>query len=158
VNTTALIRQPESFFIAAHTATCIAALQGESDAIESEDAECYAVKLHELLSNIREDLRQVGCFGRFLCFIFMFDFSLGCVLLVQPTLPIIVVQIWSTSTNLNFVEEVRAATLQVAEADEYTTSVDAKGLELRVDNLHLSLEAQITLGGMLCSAAQRILA
>ncbi|KAM0025071.1 putative sialate O-acetylesterase domain, SGNH hydrolase superfamily [Helianthus debilis subsp. tardiflorus] len=96
--------------------------QGESDATEA-DAGLYKVRMENLIHNIRSDLGL-------------------------PSLPIIQVAI--ASGNEKYIEVVRAA--QKAIDLPNVVCVDAKGLELKEDNLHLTTEAQVQLGHMLADA------
>ncbi|KAL1342875.1 hypothetical protein HN51_029351 [Arachis hypogaea] len=96
--------------------------QGESDTSSEEDAEAYKVNMENLIQNVRQDLNL-------------------------PSLPIIQVAIASGS---EYMEKVREA--QKAIDISNVMCVDAKGLQLKEDNLHLTTEAQVQLGQMLAEA------
>ncbi|MED6159212.1 hypothetical protein PIB30_040234 [Stylosanthes scabra] len=96
--------------------------QGESDTSSEEDAEAYKVNMENLIHNVRQDLNL-------------------------PSLPIIQVAIGSGS---EYMEKVREA--QKAIDISNVICVDAKGLQLKEDNLHLTTEAQVQLGQMLAHA------
>ncbi|XLR01997.1 hypothetical protein S83_068195 [Arachis hypogaea] len=96
--------------------------QGESDTSSEEDAEGYKVNMENLIQNVRQDLNL-------------------------PSLPIIQVAIASGS---EYMEKVREA--QKAIDISNVMCVDAKGLQLKEDNLHLTTEAQVQLGQMLAEA------
>ncbi|KAB1208849.1 hypothetical protein CJ030_MR6G011285 [Morella rubra] len=94
--------------------------QGESDTVSEEDAKSYKAKLQRLFLNLRHDLQS-------------------------PTLPIIQVALASGSGV--FIDTVREAQLGIDLLNLRT--VDAKGLPLQPDTLHLSTPAQVRLGEML---------
>ncbi|RZB43674.1 putative carbohydrate esterase [Glycine soja] len=96
--------------------------QGESDAINEEDAAAYKVNMETLIHNVRQDLNL-------------------------PSLPIIQVALASGS---DYIEKVREA--QKAIDLPNVICVDAKGLQLMEDNLHLTTESQIQLGHKLAEA------
>ncbi|KAK9112662.1 hypothetical protein Scep_020181 [Stephania cephalantha] len=98
--------------------------QGESDSYTREDAEGYKGKMEELVKNVRADLGL-------------------------PLLPIVQVAIVSGG-DAAYVETVREA--QLGMRVENAVCVDAKGLDLKKDNLHLTTEAQVKLGAMLAEA------
>ncbi|KAI3761140.1 hypothetical protein L1987_51548 [Smallanthus sonchifolius] len=97
--------------------------QGESDTVSEVDARMYKRRLLNLFSNLRADLGS-------------------------PLLPIVYVAI--TSGQGSYVETVRKAELGIKL--EKVRCVDAKGLPLLQDNLHLSTQAQVRLGQMLADA------
>ncbi|XP_076942784.1 putative carbohydrate esterase At4g34215 [Bidens hawaiensis] len=97
--------------------------QGESDAMTEYDAECYKANMENLIQNIRSDLGL-------------------------PSLPIIQVAI--ASGDEKYMEVVRKA--QKAIDLPNVVCVDAKGLELKEDNLHLTTAAQVQLGHLLADA------
>ncbi|XP_076886034.1 putative carbohydrate esterase At4g34215 [Bidens hawaiensis] len=97
--------------------------QGESDTSLEADAECYKSKMESLIQNIRSDLGL-------------------------PSLPIIQVAI--ASGDEKYTEAVRTA--QKAIDLPNVVCVDAKGLELKEDNLHLTTAAQVQLGHLLADA------
>ncbi|RDX82574.1 putative carbohydrate esterase, partial [Mucuna pruriens] len=96
--------------------------QGESDAINEVDAAAYKVNMETLIHNVRQDLNL-------------------------PVLPIIQVALASGS---DYIEKVREA--QKAIDLPNVICVDAKGLQLKEDNLHLTTESQVQLGHMLAEA------
>ncbi|KAK8477670.1 hypothetical protein V6N13_085641 [Hibiscus sabdariffa] len=96
--------------------------QGESDTSSHHDAEAYKGNMERLIHNVREDLGL-------------------------PSLPIIQVAIASGG---EYMEKVREAQLGIDLPN--VTCVDAKGLPLKEDNLHLTTEAEVSLGRMLADA------
>ncbi|KAK9054311.1 hypothetical protein SSX86_025389 [Deinandra increscens subsp. villosa] len=97
--------------------------QGESDTVSEVDARMYKRRLVNLFANLRADLGS-------------------------PLLPIVHVAI--TSGQGPYVETVRKAQLGIKLPK--VRCVDAKGLPLLQDNLHLSTPAQVRLGRMLADA------
>ncbi|KAK6916400.1 Sialate O-acetylesterase domain [Dillenia turbinata] len=97
--------------------------QGESDTGSQADAEAYKGKMENLIHNVREDLGL-------------------------PSLPVIQVAI--ASGDERYIEKVREA--QKAIDLPNAVCVDAKGLPLKEDNLHLTTEAQVQLGHILADA------
>lgn len=97
--------------------------QGESDTVNELDARMYGRRLINLFNNLRADLGS-------------------------PLLPIVHVAI--TSGQGPYVETVRKA--QLGLKLKKMRCVDAKGLQLLPDNLHLSTGAQVRLGRMLANA------
>ncbi|XP_071691719.1 probable carbohydrate esterase At4g34215 [Rutidosis leptorrhynchoides] len=98
--------------------------QGESDTSSKHVAESYKSNMENLIRNVRSDLGL-------------------------PSLPIIQVAI-ASGTDAKLVEVVREA--QKAIDLPNVVCVDAKGLELKEDNLHLTTTAQVQLGHMLADA------
>nr|XP_023886850.1 probable carbohydrate esterase At4g34215 [Quercus suber]POE68060.1 putative carbohydrate esterase [Quercus suber] len=98
--------------------------QGESDTQQQTDARLYKRRLKRLFTNIRADLNS-------------------------PNLQIIQVALASGYNN-TLKEIVRAAQLGIDLPDLQT--VDAKGLPLEQDHLHLSTAAQVRVGKMLANA------
>ncbi|TYH65012.1 hypothetical protein ES332_D06G026600v1 [Gossypium tomentosum] len=94
--------------------------QGESDTENQQDAELYKDKLKRFFNDLRFDLKT-------------------------PKLPII--QVALASGPGAYIEEVREAQLKTDMA--YVKCVDAKGLPLGPDGLHLTTSSQVTLGQML---------
>ncbi|KAD2393128.1 hypothetical protein E3N88_40105 [Mikania micrantha] len=94
--------------------------QGETDASSKHDAEAYKSNMENLIHNVRSDLGL-------------------------PSLPIIHVAI--ASGEGKYTEVVREAQKSINLAN--VVCVDAKGLELKDDHLHLTTEAQVQLGHML---------
>ncbi|OMO63283.1 hypothetical protein COLO4_32601 [Corchorus olitorius] len=97
--------------------------QGESDTLTQEDAEAYKGNMETLIHNVREDLGL-------------------------PSLPIIQVAI--VSGDEKYIEKVREAQFGINLPN--VLCVDAKGLPLKEDNLHLTTEAQVKLGQILADA------
>lgn len=96
--------------------------QGESDT-SKDAAELYKGNMERLIRNVRSDLQL-------------------------PSLPIIQVAI--ISGDGSYVETVRE--VQLGLQVENAVCVDAKGLQLKDDNLHLTTEAHVHLGKMLADA------
>ncbi|KAF7840782.1 putative carbohydrate esterase [Senna tora] len=97
--------------------------QGESDASSEVDAESYKANMEKLIHNVREDLNL-------------------------PSLPII--QVALASGDEKYMEKVREAQKSINISN--VVCVDAKGLELKEDHLHLTTHAQVLLGHMLADA------
>ncbi|KAJ6796307.1 putative carbohydrate esterase [Iris pallida] len=97
--------------------------QGESDTLSAEAAEGYKGKMEKLIEDLRSDLGL-------------------------PSLPFIQVAIASGSEP--WIDKVREA--QFAIDMPNVVCVDAKGLPLNEDRLHLSTQAQVLLGNMLAEA------
>ncbi|OVA02061.1 protein of unknown function DUF303 [Macleaya cordata] len=97
--------------------------QGESDTVIREDAEIYGENLKKLVLNLRDDLQL-------------------------PMLPFI--QVALASGLGQFVGIVRKAQLDVELTN--VRCVDATGLPLGSDGLHLTTQAQVHLGHMLAKA------
>eukprot|EP00262_Sarcandra_glabra_P004989 TRINITY_DN16226_c0_g1_i1.p1 TRINITY_DN16226_c0_g1~~TRINITY_DN16226_c0_g1_i1.p1 ORF type:complete len:256 (+),score=28.26 TRINITY_DN16226_c0_g1_i1:94-861(+) len=97
--------------------------QGESDTSSSNAADSYKHNMEKLIGDIRADLQS-------------------------PSLPIIQVAIASGDEPL--MEKVREAQLGIKLPN--VACVDAKGLQLKEDHLHLTTEAQVQLGNMLADA------
>lgn len=96
--------------------------QGESDTSTQHDAEAYKANMESLIHNVRLDLQS-------------------------PSLPIIQVAI---ASGEKYMETVREAQKSIDLPN--VVCVDAKGLKLGPDNLHLTTEAQVQLGHMLADA------
>ena len=95
--------------------------QGESDALQEKDAVSYERKLIQLIQNIRRDL--------------------------GPGVPMILVAISGSSSILPFQEQIRQVIFRMPSVfDANIRVVDASGLELMEDGLHLSSNAQFVLG------------
>ncbi|XP_010271059.1 PREDICTED: probable carbohydrate esterase At4g34215 [Nelumbo nucifera] len=94
--------------------------QGESDTSSQHDADSYKSNMEKFILDVRADLQS-------------------------PSLPVIQVAI--ASGDGRFIEKVREAQLGIKLPNVYC--VDAKGLTLKEDNLHLTTEAQVLLGNML---------
>ncbi|KAG2704591.1 hypothetical protein I3760_05G010700 [Carya illinoinensis] len=97
--------------------------QGESDTYHQHDAEAYQGRMEILINNVREDLGL-------------------------PLLPIIQVAI--VSGDGRYIEKVRESQLRINLPK--VVCIDAKGLELKGDHLHLTTESQVRLGHMLAEA------
>ncbi|KAL0387042.1 UNVERIFIED_CONTAM: putative carbohydrate esterase [Sesamum radiatum] len=97
--------------------------QGESDTSSQEDVESYKENMETLICNVRADLNL-------------------------PSLPLIQVAI--ASGDAKYLEKIRE--IQKGIDLPNVVCVDAKGLQLKEDNLHLTTEAQVLLGHMLADA------
>ncbi|KAM1106381.1 hypothetical protein ACFX13_003304 [Malus domestica] len=97
--------------------------QGESDTSTQHDADAYEGNMVKLIENVRQDLDL-------------------------PWLPIIQVAI--VSGDNKYMEKVREAQLGMEIPN--VVCVDAKGLELKDDHLHLTTKSQVQLGHMLADA------
>ncbi|RWR81406.1 putative carbohydrate esterase [Cinnamomum micranthum f. kanehirae] len=97
--------------------------QGESDTLSRHDAQCYKANMEKLIRHVRDHLRS-------------------------PSLPFIQVALASGDTHS--IDMVREAQLGINLPN--VVCVDAKGLPLNEDNLHLTTEAQVELGNMLADA------
>ncbi|GLU04214.1 hypothetical protein SLE2022_213730 [Rubroshorea leprosula] len=97
--------------------------QGESDTVNREDAELYKGRLEMFFTNLRSDLQA-------------------------PSLPIF--QVALASGKGPYIHMVREAQLGIDLPNVH--HVDAKGLPLEPDGLHLSTPAQVTLGEKLADA------
>ncbi|XVF36341.1 hypothetical protein REPUB_Repub19eG0050100 [Reevesia pubescens] len=100
--------------------------QGETDTINQEDAELYKGRLQSFFNDLRSDLQA-------------------------PILPIF--QVALASGKGLYIEEVREAQLNIGLLN--VKCVDAKGLPLEPDGLHLTTPAQVRLGEMLADAFLR---
>ncbi|PQQ05446.1 putative carbohydrate esterase [Prunus yedoensis var. nudiflora] len=98
--------------------------QGESDTANGEDAKSYKNRVETFFGDVRMDLQS-------------------------PALPIIQVAL-ASGEEAAFIEIVREAQLGVDFLNVRT--VDAKGLPLEPDGLHLTTPAQVRLGQMLAAA------
>ncbi|CAN4115160.1 unnamed protein product [Withania somnifera] len=97
--------------------------QGESDAVDLEDAKLYKGRLKKFFKHVRKDLQL-------------------------PTLPI--VQVALATAPGPFMEVIRKAQLGIKLPN--VRCVDAKGLPTGPDLLHLTTPAQVQLGQMLADA------
>ncbi|GAV70474.1 DUF303 domain-containing protein [Cephalotus follicularis] len=97
--------------------------QGESDTVNKEDAELYKGRLEKFFMDLRGDLQD-------------------------PLLPII--QVTLASGQGPYINIVREAQLGIDLLDVHC--VEAKGLPLEPDGLHLTTQAQVRLGGLLADA------
>ncbi|KAK9667110.1 hypothetical protein RND81_14G233800 [Saponaria officinalis] len=97
--------------------------QGESDCLKECDVVVYKERMEKFVSDVREDL-------------------------CLPLLPII--QVALASGDAKYIERIREAQLGITLPN--VVCVDAKGLKLNHDNLHLTTEAQVQLGHMLADA------
>ncbi|CAA0826463.1 Probable carbohydrate esterase [Striga hermonthica] len=97
--------------------------QGESDTASQQDVDSYKDNLEALIHNVRADLDL-------------------------PSLPFIQVAI--ASGDEKFLEKIREIQKGIDLPD--VVCVDAKGLALKEDNLHLTTEAQVELGRKLADA------
>ncbi|PPS07560.1 hypothetical protein GOBAR_AA13086 [Gossypium barbadense] len=97
--------------------------QGETDTIYKQDVELYQGRLKRFFNDLRSDLQA-------------------------PRLPIF--QVVLASGQGRYIEEVREAQLKLELP--YVENVDAKGLPLEPDGLHLTTPSQVRLGDMLAHA------
>ncbi|GKV10284.1 hypothetical protein SLEP1_g21675 [Rubroshorea leprosula] len=97
--------------------------QGESDTVRKEDAEAYKGNMEKLISDLRSDL------------------NLPSLLFIQVAL---------ASGQGKFIEIVRNAQLQINLPN--VKCVDAKGLPLEQDNVHLTTASEVQLGLKLAQA------
>lgn len=97
--------------------------QGESDTLNLHHAQSYQTRLHNFFSHVRDDLQS-------------------------PLLPII--QVALASGMGPYIEIVRQAQLSIDLLNLRT--VDAHGLPLQPDGLHLSTPAQVHLGQLMANA------
>ncbi|KAK4390513.1 putative carbohydrate esterase [Sesamum angolense] len=103
--------------------------QGESDTVSHEDAKLYKRRLVKFFTDVRSDL-------------------------LSPVLPVI--QVALASGEGPYVDVVRKAQLEIDLPN--VKCVDAKGLQLQPDGLHLSTAAQVTVGRMMADAFLQIMA
>ncbi|PIN13508.1 hypothetical protein CDL12_13866 [Handroanthus impetiginosus] len=103
--------------------------QGESDTENHEDARLYKRRLEKFFTDVRSDL-------------------------LSPVLPVIQVALASGSGP--YVEKIRKAQMEIDLPN--VKYVDAKGLQLEPDRLHLTTAAQVELGRMLADAFPHIMA
>ncbi|KAL9141479.1 hypothetical protein ABFS82_14G106700 [Erythranthe guttata] len=97
--------------------------QGEKDTFTAEDAAVYKEKTERLILNVREDLDL-------------------------PSLPVILVALPSGRAYLEKVREIQKGGIELPNV----VCVDAKGLPLEEDNLHITTEAHVKLGMMLANS------
>ncbi|CAI8606273.1 unnamed protein product [Vicia faba] len=97
--------------------------QGESDTVREEDAKAYKTRMERFIHNIRSDLKL-------------------------PNL--LVIQVALASGDGKFVNMVRYAQLSIKLPN--VRCVDAKGLRLKGDNLHLTSTSEVHLGIQLAHA------
>ncbi|CAL9106301.1 unnamed protein product [Musa textilis] len=97
--------------------------QGESDTVSREDAEAYRARMERLILHLRSDLELPG---------------------------LLLIQVAIASGEGNFTEIVRKAQKDICLPN--VACVDAKGLQLEADHLHLTTSAQVQLGEMLAGA------
>ncbi|XP_023728601.1 probable carbohydrate esterase At4g34215 isoform X1 [Lactuca sativa] len=118
-----LIRRAEAALEGGGTIRGLLWFQGESDTVNREDAESYKTRLQNFYLHVRADL-------------------------LLPVLPII--QVALASGEGEYVEMVREGQLGMDLVNLRT--VDAKGLSLEPDGLHLTTPSQVSLGHMLADA------
>ncbi|KAL8230936.1 hypothetical protein R6Q57_000714 [Mikania cordata] len=118
-----LIRRANAALVGGGSIKGLLWYQGESDTVSREDAESYKRRSEMFFDHVRSDL-------------------------LLPALPIIQVAIASGIGS--FVDEVREAQLGMWLVNLRT--VDAKGLGLEPDRLHLNTSSQVKLGEMLAQA------
>lgn len=104
--------------------------QGESDCDTEERASTWGKRFAAFVRQVRADLQA-------------------------PTLPVVLVAVTTTDLPIcTFRDEVRRQQLGLVAASglEHVAVVDAHGLELQADGLHLTIPAQVTLGQRLAQA------
>jgi hypothetical protein len=101
--------------------------QGETDALEAADAATWGERFVRWAASVRE--------------------ALG-----APELPVGVVAITASETACPHLEAVRATQLRVPALLRRSFVVDARGLELQADGVHLTTDAQVALGALLARA------
>ena len=101
--------------------------QGETDALDAADAATWGERFVRWAASVRE--------------------ALG-----APELPVGVVAITALETACPHLEAVRAAQLRIPALLHRSFVVDARGLELQPDGLHLTTDAHVTLGALLARA------
>ncbi|CAL9777682.1 unnamed protein product [Musa acuminata subsp. burmannicoides] len=102
--------------------------QGESDTTSHGAAEAYAANIEKLIRDVRLDL------------------SLPSLPFIQASF-LLHPQVAIASGDKHYIEKIREAQLGISMPD--VLNVDAMGLPLNEDNLHLTTEAQVLLGNML---------
>ncbi|XP_050366836.1 probable carbohydrate esterase At4g34215 [Argentina anserina] len=120
---TQLVRRASESVKAGGTIRAVLWYQGESDTVNRADAEAYKGNFERLVSDLRFDLRN-------------------------PNLPII--QVALASGEGQFVDIVRKAQLGMTLPN--VKCIDAKGLPLKPDNLHLTTMSEVHLGIKLANA------
>ncbi|CAK9135363.1 unnamed protein product [Ilex paraguariensis] len=118
-----LVRRAGAAVQGGGTITALLWYQGESDTVTLEDAKLYKRRLEKFFTDLRNDL-------------------------LAPMLPVI--QVALATGEGPYINEVREAQLGVDLPN--VRCVDAKGLQLGPDYLHLSTPAQVNLGEMLANA------
>ena len=106
---------------------CLLFYQGETDATEATDAATWGASFVRWVAAMREELQA-------------------------PQLPVGVVAITAADSACPHLDAVRAAQLRIPAAVSHSFVVDARGLALQADGLHLTTEAQVQLGTMLARA------
>ncbi|KAI3684673.1 hypothetical protein L6452_33898 [Arctium lappa] len=118
-----LIRRAEAALEGGGTIRGLLWFQGESDTVSREDAESYKTRMQNFVFHVRADL-------------------------LLPVLPVI--QVALASGEGAYVEMVREGQLGMDLVNLRT--IDAKGLNLEPDGLHLTTPSQVLLGNMLANA------
>ena len=101
--------------------------QGETDSLDAANAASWGDRFVRWAASVREELRA-------------------------PELPVGVVAISASDAACPHLETVRAAQLRVPAMLQRSFVVDAHGLELQEDGLHLTTDAQVALGERLARA------
>ncbi|KAK4348955.1 hypothetical protein RND71_031710 [Anisodus tanguticus] len=118
-----MIRRTEAALRGGGTLQALLWYQGESDTVALEDAKLYKFRLRRLFKNVLHDLHS-------------------------PTLPVI--QVALASSIGPYKEQVRKTQLGINLPNVRT--VDAKGLPVGMDYVHITTLAQVQLGQMLADA------
>ncbi|KAK4428839.1 putative carbohydrate esterase [Sesamum alatum] len=103
--------------------------QGESDTRSQEDAKLYKSRLQKFFTDIRSDLKL-------------------------PKLPVI--QVALASAEGPYIDEVRKAQLEIDLPN--VKCVDAKGMKIGHDGLHLSTDGEVQVGKMMADAFAQFMA
>ncbi|XP_057427910.1 probable carbohydrate esterase At4g34215 [Lotus japonicus] len=118
-------RASESVKNGGGTIRAIVWYQGESDTVIEEDADAYKLRMETFVTDLRHDLHL-------------------------PSL--LVIQVALASGEGKFIEKVRNAQLGIKLSN--VKCVDAKGLRLKADNLHLTTMSEVHLGIQLAHVYQ----
>ncbi|XP_062148439.1 probable carbohydrate esterase At4g34215 [Alnus glutinosa] len=123
-----LVRRAQAALQDGGTIQALLWYQGEADTVSKEAADSYGAKLESFFVDVREDLKS-------------------------PMLPII--QVALASGSVPFVDTVREGQLGIDLLELRT--VDAKGLQLESDGIHLTTQAQVQLGEIMADTFLQLL-
>ncbi|KAL8508806.1 hypothetical protein ACS0TY_016133 [Phlomoides rotata] len=101
--------------------------QGEKDTLSSQDALSYKIKFKKFINDLRSDLQL-------------------------PSLPVVEVALDFENNGSCNIDLVRKAQFETAVELQDVRCVDAKGLEISHDHVHLTTAAQLKLGAMMADA------
>ncbi|KAJ8458026.1 hypothetical protein OPV22_030952 [Ensete ventricosum] len=135
--------------------------QGESDTTSHATAEAYAANIEKLIRDVRIDLSLpslpfiqasllpilTSLLFLSAMFVFRFHAATPCLGIGLSFVPYVVA---IASGDTHYLEKIREAQLGISMPN--VLNVDAMGLPLNEDNLHLTTEAQVLLGNMLAEA------